>query len=95
MWRIFFELWVYIFIVDVIAYSDEFLILVRTGQQNDCDPYDVLRRDFTWIWGLSLKIGKMWEQISIIKNSELNMSALSDHSALVKIDNTLLLQTHI
>ncbi len=46
---VFFQLWINIFIIDIVANSDEFLLFVRASEKNYSHTNSILKRDLTGI----------------------------------------------
>ena len=52
--RVLIQLRVFIEVVDIVANSEEFLVIVRASEENGSDSDDVTLGDKVWVWGFSL-----------------------------------------
>ncbi len=55
-WRVFIEFSIFIVVVDVVAYSEELVVVVRASEQNRSHSYDVLLRQLAGIGRLALNL---------------------------------------
>lgn len=52
--RVLLKLWVWVFIVDVVAHTNELLSMVGTGDKNHSHTHSVHLGNEGWVWGISL-----------------------------------------